>query len=74
MEKQREKIRRLVQDLAARYGSDDEDVRRLQAELKALEAVVQVPKLERRKANPDKRSFQPVSRLFFDATRPGDLH
>jgi hypothetical protein len=74
MEKKLEKLRRLVQDLGSRYGNDDPDVLRLQTELSALEAIKPAPKEERRKANPGKRNFQSVSRQFFDATRPGDLH
>lgn len=74
MEKKLEKLRRLVQDLAGRYGTDDEDVRRLQTELQTLEAMVPAPKADRRKATPDKRNFQSPSRQFFDATRSGDLH
>lgn len=74
MQKKIEKLRRLVQELSARYGNDDVDVLRIQTEMRALEAITPTPLRERRKATPDKRNFQSASRQIFDATRPGDLH
>jgi hypothetical protein len=45
MDKKVENLRRLVRDLESRYGKDDVDVKRLQAEFNLLEATRSVAKL-----------------------------
>lgn len=72
MEKKLEKLHRLVQELGARYGSDDVDVLRLKEELNTLQALKQTPRIERRKATPLKRDFQSPTRQYFDSSVPGD--
>jgi hypothetical protein len=44
MDKKVENLRRLVRDLESRYGKDDVDVKRLQAEFNLLEATRAVAK------------------------------
>jgi hypothetical protein len=69
MSKKLDKLRNVVGKLAARYGEHDDDVRRLQVELDALEACVVPPQFERRAPTPDKFNFQSLAKQHYNASR-----
>ena len=67
MGKKTEKLKRVVQKLSKRYGVDDENVQRLQAELIFLESL-EVSRPERRTYGAQHFSFQtPAKQLYFAA-------
>ena len=76
MGKKTEKLHRLVNDLALRYGESDSEVLRLKAELDALRDI-EVETLENRatvKATVKaKFDFRSKSRRLYQATTAGDL-
>lgn len=65
-----DKLRRVVQNLADRYGKDDADVMRLKQELDALEAAGEGQRVERRKVQLCRYTFGSVARQhYYDSTR-----
>jgi hypothetical protein len=73
MGKKTEKLRRIVSKMAARYGAEDTDVQRLQAELEALEAF------EFRYPDPldtkqKRHEFRTAARQLFYANAPDQTH
>jgi hypothetical protein len=65
MGKKTEKLQRVVQKLANRYGADDADVVRLASELRVLESL-ETGRPERRARKRQEFKFQtPAKQLFF---------
>ena len=73
MRKKTEKLRRLINKLALRYGDDDVDVLRLRAELDAL-AATRDNHLERRASPEPRNDFRSATRRLYHDTTAGDLH
>lgn len=70
MGKKTEKLQRVVKKLANRYGDGDEDVVRLESELKVLEAL-ELRRPERRSYKAADFKFQtPAKQLFFGSSEP----
>lgn len=70
MGKKTEKLQRVVKKLANRYGADDEDVIRLEAELKVLQGM-ETRRPERRSYKAADFKFQtPAKQLFFNGGEP----
>jgi hypothetical protein len=73
MGKKAEKLRRIVNKMAIRYGADDPDVRRLQAELDALDAFdFHYP--EKFASKSRGRDFRTSARQLFYAAAPKSTH
>ena len=73
MGKKAEKLRRIVNKMAIRYGADDPDVQRLQAELDTLDAFdFRYPDKFAAKARG--REFRTSARQLFYAAAPKSTH
>ena len=68
-----EKLHRLVNKLASRYGDDDPDVVRLKADLDSL-GERQIDPVDHRTSYKAKSDFQSETRRLYHATAAGDLH
>lgn len=74
MGKKTEKLRRLVNKLASRYGEQDVDVMRLKADLATFQDL-KVPRIDRRAVNKkEKFDFRSSARRAYDATIRGETH
>ena len=73
MGKKTERIRHLVNKLAARYGEDDVDVVRLKVNLDELQEV-QISRIEQRDLAKKKFDFRTDARRVYQALKGGDLH
>jgi hypothetical protein len=63
-----DQLRRIVSKLVSRYGTNDEDVLRLQSELHALECAIEPPLIERR-AKPSRRfNFETAAKQHYRAS------
>lgn len=66
MGKKTDKLQRVVEKLATRYGEEDEDVRRLQSALDILNAGRQKLPSERRRYGPSETTFlTPAKKLYY---------
>jgi len=73
MGKKAEKLRRMVNKMAVRYGADDPDVQRLQSELDALDAFdFRYP--EKFEAKARGREFRTSARQLFYANAAKSTH
>ncbi len=74
MQTKLERLRRIIRELDSRYGMQDEDVQRLERELRALETVAAAPMVERRVRPSRKFAFETAAKQLYRASGVHSVH